>query len=118
MNTKRIAPLALAALLAVGAAGGIAHAKDQDGNQDRRDAAALVSMKVTLQQAITTAEQQAGGQAVGADVSRERGAVQIAVEVAGPQGVKTVLVDAQTGQVTATHAGGQDENDGDREDND
>jgi len=109
MNNKTLIPIALAALLAVGAAAGAARAENQD--QDRPDAAALAGMKVTLMQAITTAEQQAGGRAVGADVSQEQGAVRIAVEVAGPQGMKTVLVDAQTGQVTATQ-------DGDREDND
>lgn len=108
MNTERIVPLALAALLAAGAVGGVARAEDRDRNEDRRDAAALAGMKVTLQQAIATAEQQAGGRAVGADVSREQGATRIAVEIAGPQGVKTVLVDAQTGQVTAAHNGGRD----------
>lgn len=111
MNIKRIIPCALAALLAAGAAGGIAFAKDTD--QDARDTAALAGMKVTLPQAIATAEQQAGGRAVGADVSQERGATRIAVEVAGPGGVKTVLVDAQTGQVTATRDGGQDGEDND-----
>ena len=35
------------------------------------------------------------------------------VEVAGPGGIKTVLVDAQTGKVTATNASSAD-----REDND
>lgn len=124
MNIKRIAPLTLAALLATGAAGGIAHAKDRDRNRDGRDAAALANTNVTLTQAIAAAEQQAGGRAVGADVSQERGTTRIAVEVAGPQGVKTVLVDAQTGQVTAAQDddqnggqnGGQDGDDG--EDND
>lgn len=113
MNIKRIVPFALAGLLAVGAASGIAHA-DQNRDQDGRDAAvALAGMKVTLQQAIATAEQQAGGRAVGADMSQERGATRIAVEVIGPQGAKTVLVDAQTGQVTATHDGRQDGEDQD-----
>ena len=112
MNTKRIVPVALAALLALGAMGVTAQAKE--GDQDRRDAAALADMKVSLQQAIATAEQQTGGRAVGADVSRERVTTHIAVEVAtGAQGVKTVLVDAQTGQVTATHNGGQDGEDND-----
>jgi len=77
------------------------------------DAAALAGMKVTLTQAITMAEQQGGGRAIGADVSQENGAIRIAVEVAGPQGVKTVLVDAQTGQVNATRDGDQDGEDND-----
>lgn len=111
MNAKKIAPVALATLLVLGAAGGIAHAADRD--QDQRDTAALATMKVTLQQAITTAEQQIGGRAVGADVSQENGGTRIAVEVAGQQGVKTVLVDGQSGKVTATHDAGQDHEDND-----
>ncbi len=110
MNTKRTIPLALAAALATVAAGGLARAQ---GGQDARDTAALAGMRVTLQQAIATAEGQAGGRAVGADVSQERGATRIAVEVAGPQGVKTVLVDGATGQVTATRADGSDAADND-----
>jgi len=111
MNTKRITTFALAALLAIGAAGGIAHARDND--RDGRDATVLAGMKVTLSQAITTAEGQAGGRAMGADVLQQDGATRIAVEIVGPQGVKTVMVDGATGQVTATRDGG-----GDSEDND
>ena len=44
MNTERIVPLALAALLAAGAVGGVARAEDRDRNEDRRDAAALAGM--------------------------------------------------------------------------
>lgn len=111
MYKRRILPVALAAVVITGAAGGLAFAKERGdaGN----DAAALASTKVTLQQAIATAEQQAGGRAVSADIKQERGAARIEVEVAGPQGVKTVLVDAQSGQVTATHAGDQDNEDQD-----
>ena len=111
MKIRMIAPLALAAFVAAAAAGGIAYAKDQE--QDHRDVAALAAMKVTLAQAIATAEQQSGERAVGADVSHEKGVARIAVEVAGPQGVKTVMVDGQTGQVTATTAGGKDGEDND-----
>ena len=109
MNIKRMLPAALAVAVAVGAAGGIAQAQGRD--QDSRDAAALAGMRVTLQQAIATAEGQAGGRAIGADVSQEQGAIRISVEVAGPQGVKTVLVDGVTGQVTATRDGGGEDND-------
>ena len=111
MNIKRTFPVALAVVAAIGAASGIAQAQNRD--QDSRDVAALAIMKVTLQQAIATAESQAGGRAVGADVSQQGGATGISVAVAGPQGVKTVFVDGATGQVTATRDGG-----GDNEDND
>lgn len=113
MNIKRIAAFTLAALLAVGAIGGLALAKDRAHDQDKRDVTALAGMKVTLAQAIATAEQQVGGQAVGADVSQEKGATRISVEVSGPHGMRTVMLDGQTGQVTATHDGGQDSGDDD-----
>jgi uncharacterized membrane protein YkoI len=111
MNVKHSFPLALVALLAVSTAGVLAHAETRDN--DTRDTAALATMKVTLQQAIATAEQQAGGRAVGADVSQQGGTTRISVEIGGPQGVKTVMVDGQSGQVTATHDSG-----GNTEDND
>ena len=110
MAIERIIPATLALLLVAGSLG-IAQAKDQREG-DRRDIAAISAMKVTLPQAIAAAEQQTGGRAVGADVSHDQGATRIAVEVAGPQGIKTVLVDGQTGQVTAM-ADGQDGEDSD-----
>jgi uncharacterized membrane protein YkoI len=117
MNTRRIACLALATLLATGAASSIAYAQDRDRDQgqdqDQRDITTRAGMKVTLQQAIVTAEQQMGGRAVGAEVFRQKGAAHFSVEVAGPGGIKTVFVDAQTGKVTATNASSED-----REDND
>ncbi len=112
MTIKRTLPVALAALLAIGAVAGTAWAKSGDeGKQDSRDIAALATMKLTLPQAIAAAEQSAGGRALSADLSHEGGTDHIAVEIAGPQGVKTVLVDGQTGQVTASK-------DADAEDND
>lgn len=109
MEKKRILPVALAATVITVAAGSLASSKER--GEAGHDAAALVNAKVTLQQAIATAEQQAGGKAVGAGVDNENGIVRIAVEVAGSQGMRTVLVDPQSGQVTATHDGDREEND-------
>ena len=99
-------PTTLAAILMTVMLTGAALAADRDND---RDAKALQGAKITLVEAIATAEQQAGGRAVSADIEQERGLTLIEVEVAGPQGVRTIMVDAQTGQVTATR-------DGDRED--
>ncbi len=98
-------PLAMAAVLMTAIIGGSALAADRDGD---REAAALQGAKVTLTQAIVIAEGQTGGRAIGADVSEEEGVTRIQVEVASPQGFKTVLVDGATGQVTATRDGGGD----------
>jgi len=112
MNKIRVIPIALAAVIAVSALGVNAYAAER-GDQDKADQAMLANAKVTLQQAIATAEQQTGGRAVSADLNQEQGAARFSVEVAGQQGVKTVLVDAQTGQVTATNAADQDNEDND-----
>ena len=82
---KRVLPVALTALVATGAVGGLAFA--QERREADKDAAAIANAKVTLQQAIATAEQQAGGRAVSADIEQERGATRIEVEVAGPRSV-------------------------------
>lgn len=104
MNMKKLAPLAFAVVLATGVASTAAFANGE--KEDANDAAALANAKITLSQAIATAEQQTGGKAIGAGVDNENGIVSIAVDVAGSQGVKTVLVDPQTGRITATKAGG------------
>lgn len=109
MNMKRIAPFAFAAILAASTAG-VAVAKEAHDDED--DAAALAHAKISLTQAIAAAEQQAGGKAVGAGVDNENGTVRIAVEIADGQGTKTLLVDPQTGQVTASHDGGDHEDEG------
>lgn len=114
MNARKFTPLALAALVAAGTVSGVALAKETD--HEKADAAALASAKVSLSQAIATAEQKSGGKAVGAGVDHEKGAVRIAVEVVGGHGVQTVLVDPQSGQVTATHNGGEHEDEGDETD--
>jgi uncharacterized membrane protein YkoI len=104
MNTKRIAPIALVALLAGGSLTGTAFAASNDEN---REATALQSAKVTLSQAIATAEQQTGGKAFDAGVDAKGAQTRIVVETNGPKGVQTVMVDAQSGQVVGTHAGGE-----------
>ncbi|HJS85239.1 MAG TPA: PepSY domain-containing protein, partial [Acetobacteraceae bacterium] len=96
MNTKALIPVALAGLFATGALGGTAFAA---GNDEAREATALQGAKITLPQAIATAEQQTGGKAFDAGVDTNHGATRIAVETNGPEGVQTVLVDPESGQV-------------------
>ena len=103
MNIKSTFPVALAALLAVGVAGGTAYAA---GTAEDREATALLGAKVTLVQAIGIAERQTGGQAFDAGVDLKDGQTRITVETNGPKGVQTVVVSAETGQVVPAHAGG------------
>ncbi|MBN9563471.1 MAG: PepSY domain-containing protein [Alphaproteobacteria bacterium] len=102
MNTKLTAMLGLVGLLAVGSS--VALAADHDEDQE---ATALQGAKVSLTQAIATAEQQTSGHAFDAGVDIKDGQTRIAVETNGPKGVQTVIVDAQNGQVVGTHAGGE-----------
>lgn len=97
--------IAVAALLAAGTLAGTALAAG--GHDEGREATALQGAKVTLSQAIATAEQQTGGRAFDAGVDAEKGTPRIAVETNGPKGVQTVVVDAQSGQVVGAHAGGE-----------
>ncbi len=103
--TKLIATLAVAALLAAGAVAGTAIAAD---NEDQ-EATALQGAKVSLTQAIATAEQQTGGKAYDAGVDAKGGQARIVVETNGPSGVQTVSIDAQSGQVVGGHAGGEED---------
>jgi uncharacterized membrane protein YkoI len=100
MHIKTLTTLALAGLLA--ACGALAAEKGE-----LREETALQNAKVTLPQAIATAEQQTGGRAYEAGVDLKHGEPRIAVETNGPKGVQTVFVDAQTGQVVGTHAGAE-----------
>jgi len=103
MNTKLIS-LALAGMVAAGALSGAAFA---NGSDEDREATALQGAKVSLTQAIASAEQQTGGHAYDAGVDISGGQTRIVVETNGPKGVQTVAIDAQSGQVVASHAGGE-----------
>ena len=102
MNFKRTLPVALAALLTVGAVG-TAYAA---GTDEDREATALQGSKITLVQAIRIAERQTGGHAFDAGVTVKDGQTRIAVETNGSKGVQTVVVNAESGKVVAAHAGG------------
>jgi uncharacterized iron-regulated membrane protein len=74
-----------------------------------REAAAAAAMKVSLTQAIATAEQQTGGKAYDAGVDVDGDKTQIVVETNGPKGVQTVMIDGASGQVVGGHSGGEED---------
>lgn len=104
MKTHVAVSLALAGLLVAGTFAGAALAT---GGDEDREATALQGAKVSLVEAITTAEQQTGGRAYDAGVSLKDGQTRITVETNGPKGVQTVAIDAQSGQVVGSHDGGE-----------
>lgn len=97
----RYAPLALAAGLA------LAVAMPAAASGEVQEQTALEHMPVTLAQAIATAEQHTGGKAYDAGVDVEHGKPRIVVETNGGKGVQTVMIDAGSGQIVGSHAGGE-----------
>jgi len=102
MNTKFATSLALVDLVTAGALYGTAFAAGPD-----QEATALQSAKISLSQAVASAEQQTGGRAYDAGVAVKGGQTRIVVETNGPKGVQTVAIDAQSGQVVDSHSGGE-----------
>jgi uncharacterized membrane protein YkoI len=102
MMIEYIAAIALAGVLILGMA-----EPTFSANGEAREETALLGTKVTLSQAIATAEQQTGGKAFDAGVDVDHGKPCVIVETNGPKGVQTVIVDAESGQIIGGHAGGE-----------
>ncbi|HWZ69402.1 MAG TPA: PepSY domain-containing protein [Stellaceae bacterium] len=102
MMIEYIAAIALAGVLILGMAGPTFSA-----NGEVQEETALLRTKLTLSQAISTAEQQTGGKAFDAGVDVDHGKPRVIVETNGSKGVQTVIVDAESGQIIGGHAGGE-----------
>ena len=96
-----LVPAALTGLTFAGAATAAPAPRPHDP-----EAAAVASMKVSLAQAIATAEQHTGGKAYDAGVDTDKG-ITIMVETNGPKGIQTVTIDANNGAIVAVHDGGE-----------
>jgi uncharacterized membrane protein YkoI len=103
MMIKYSAAIALAGVLILGVAGPAFAAN----NGEAQEETALTGTKVTLSQAISIAEHQTGGKAFDAGVGVDHGKPRIVVETNGTDGVQTVIVDAESGQIVGGHAGGE-----------
>jgi uncharacterized membrane protein YkoI len=103
MKTRHGAAIALAGVLLIGVAGPTVAAN----NDEAREETALQGSKLTLSQAISIAEHQTGGKAFDAGVDVDHGKPRIVVETNGTNGVQTVTVDAESGQIVGVHAGGE-----------
>jgi uncharacterized membrane protein YkoI len=101
MNVKR--GLILGTLLAVATATTVASAEPGKSEQHETPVD-LSKVQVAMSQAITTAEQQAGGKATKAKLENEKGKLLYEVRVAGKGGDTEVKIDAQDGKVLATEA--------------
>ena len=102
MINQHDATVALAGILFLGGAGpALAVTRGEAQEQT-----ALQGTTLTLSQAIAIAEHQTGGKAYDAGVNVDHGKPRVVVETNGPNGVQTVIIDAQSGQIVAAHAGG------------
>jgi uncharacterized membrane protein YkoI len=97
------AAITFAGILFLGGAGS-AHAVTGGEAQEET---ALQETSLTLSQAIAMAEHQTGGKAFDAGVNVDDGKPRVIVETNGTQGVQTVIIDAQSGQIVSGHAGGE-----------
>lgn len=102
INQHNAAATALAAILFLSGTGpGLAGA-----SSEAQEHTALQGTTLTLSQAIAIAEHQTGGKAYDAGVNVDHGKPRVVVETNGPNGVETVIIDAQSGQIVGAHAGG------------
>ena len=115
MKRKIIIP-ALILAAGVATAAGLAYAK-QTGSLENDAAVDLAKAKISLSQAIVSAETHAAGKAVKAELDSDRGPVVFNVEViTGDNKVMDVKVDANDGKVLSSQLDTADR--GGKEDND
>jgi len=103
MKIKHGIAIALVGVFVLGLAGSTFGANSDEA----REETALQGTTLTLSQAISIAEHQTGGKAFDAGVDVDHGKPRIAVETKGTNGVQTVIVDVQSGQIVGGHAGGE-----------
>jgi uncharacterized membrane protein YkoI len=115
VNRTKLVTLAVVSILSTNALGvaGVAYAKDKENRTN--EAAIIANAKVTMAQAIATAEQQTGGKAVGTGIEDKNGTVFLEVQVVKDNQKHNVLVDPQSGQIVKIAV---DNDQGDEEDDD
>ena len=102
--------LAVATIVALGGAAGIAQAGDK---LDAAEMAKLAAAKTSRSQAIAIAEKETGGKAIDADFDNKDGTLSLEIEVLKDNAVSMVTIDADTGKVVkvAVADSEDDEND-------
>ena len=76
----------------------------------------MLQAKITLTEAIATAEKETAGKAINAGVDNENGTIFIGVAVVQGKKVQKVLIDPQTGKVVKTTARDDDGENGEQPD--
>src|SRR5437868_1649043 len=102
INQHSAAAIALAGIFFLGGAWPVL----AGARREVQEQTALQGTALTLSQAIVIAEHQTGGKAYDAGVDVDHGKPRVVVETNGPNGVQTVIIDAQSAQIVGGHAGG------------
>ena len=105
---KIAAASAIALLLVTG--GGSAYAKE-GADTPTDEAKIMSSAKVSMSEAMATAEKSIGGKAVGSGIEDQNGVVHFEVDILKDGARQKVLVDPQTGQVVKNVAANNDDDD-------
>jgi len=109
-RNRLLAAIVAGTLASAAISGSVAtYARDRDKPTD--EAAIMANAKISMAQAIATAEQQVGGKAVGTGIEDEDGTVYFEVEVLKDGKRQKVLIDPQNGNVVKAVA----DNDKERE---
>lgn len=111
MIRRTLLTATLAGVIASGAIGGSIAVYARNNEQATNEAAIMANAKITLAQAIATAEQQVGGRAVGTGIEDQDGTVYFEVQVVKGGARQKVLVDPQTGKIVKTVTADNEHND-------
>lgn len=99
MNRTKLVTLVMVSVLTMGTLGAVGAAYAKDKELRTNEAAIIANAKVTMAQAIATAEQKTGGKAVGTGIEDQDGTVFLEVQVLKDNQKHSVLIDPQSGQV-------------------
>ena len=104
--SSKLTIAAFVALFGLAGAAGLAYAEsdEDDAQEDAREAAAQDAAKLGLGEAITLAEKEIpGGRVIGSEIDTENGIVSYVIDIE-KDGMQTVMIDVQTGEVLSVAA--------------
>ena len=104
--SSKLTIAAFVALIGLAGAAGLAYAEsdEDDAQEDAREVAAQSAAKLGLGEAITLAEKEIpGGRVVGSEIDTENGIVSYVIDIE-KDGMQTVMIDVQTGEVLSVAA--------------
>lgn len=119
MLRSKLLTAALVGTLAAGTLGGSVAAYARNGGDTPTDEAAIMAnAKVTMAEAIATAEREVGGKAAGSGIEDQDGKVYLEVQVLKGGTRHKVLIDPQSGKVVKTVTADNEQNENGHEGND